>query len=147
MRSILRLSHRYTGTVDLAGLILCGCQAKRRPDRLGVPEAGRHVNGGAIGQRDYRANAGGRHQAPTHVIVPDDGQQAPERLSCRALAKPNPRQCEVRSMLATVIRAGRSILCTFDGGPVAVKFDEHAAVDRPDEAGTSVVLERAISRK
>ncbi len=29
-----------------------------------------------IGQRDHRADTGDRHQAPAHIIVADDGQQA-----------------------------------------------------------------------
>src|SRR4029450_10479172 len=40
------------------------------------PKAGGHIDGGAIGQRYHGADAGGRHQTPTHVIVPHDGQQA-----------------------------------------------------------------------
>jgi hypothetical protein len=39
-------------------------------------KAGRHIDGDAIGQRDHRADTGDRHQAPAHIIVPDDGQQA-----------------------------------------------------------------------
>jgi hypothetical protein len=31
---------------------------------------------GAIGQRHHRADPGDRHQAPTHLIVPNDDQQA-----------------------------------------------------------------------
>ena len=38
--------------------------------------SGRHIDGGAIGQRDYRADPGDRHQAPAHLIFPDDCQQA-----------------------------------------------------------------------
>jgi hypothetical protein len=41
-----------------------------------VPEAGGYIDGGAISQRDYRAEPGDRHQAPAHLIFPDDGQQA-----------------------------------------------------------------------
>jgi catechol 2,3-dioxygenase-like lactoylglutathione lyase family enzyme len=37
-----------------------------------VPEAGGHIDGGAIGQRDYRAAPGSRHQARAHLIVPHD---------------------------------------------------------------------------
>ena len=43
--------------------------------RRGISLASRHVDGGAIGQRDHGANTGGRHQAPAHRIVSDDGQQ------------------------------------------------------------------------
>jgi hypothetical protein len=57
-------------------LILGGCQSKHRTDRLGVPEAGRHIDSDAIGQRDHRANTGSRHQTAAHIIVSDDGQQA-----------------------------------------------------------------------
>ena len=32
--------------------------------------------GDAIGQRDHRADTGDRHQAPAHIIVADDSQQA-----------------------------------------------------------------------
>jgi hypothetical protein len=56
-------------------LILGGRQSKHRSDRLGALEAGRHVDRGAIGQRNHRADTGDRHQAPAHIIVPDDGQQ------------------------------------------------------------------------
>jgi len=56
--------------------MLTGRQSKHRPDRLGVSEAGWHVDGGAIGQRHHGADTGDRHQAPAHVIIPDDGQQA-----------------------------------------------------------------------
>ena len=52
-------------------------QPKHRPDCLGVPEAGGHVDCGPIGQRHHGANARDRHQTPTHLIIPDDGQQAP----------------------------------------------------------------------
>ena len=63
-------------SVDLARLILGWRQSQHRPDRLGVPEAGGHVDGRAIGQRHHRADTGDRHQAPAHIIVPDNGQQA-----------------------------------------------------------------------
>src|SRR6202022_3981622 len=59
-----------------AGFIVWRRQPKPRPDRLGVPEAGRHVDGSAIGQRHHRADTRHRHQTPAHLIVPDDGQQA-----------------------------------------------------------------------
>src|SRR5215472_7197392 len=50
---------RYcTGSVVLARLILGGCESKHRPHRLGLPEAGRYIDGDAIGQSDHRANAG-----------------------------------------------------------------------------------------
>ena len=39
-------------------------------------EPSRHVDGSAIGQRHHRADAGGRHQAPAHVIIPHERQQA-----------------------------------------------------------------------
>jgi hypothetical protein len=39
-------------------------------------KAGWHVDCGAIGQRHYRPNVRHRHQAPAHVIVPDNSQQA-----------------------------------------------------------------------
>ena len=68
---------RYpAGSVDLAGLVLGGCQSKHRPDGLGAPKACRHIDGGAIGQRHHRANTGDRHQAPAHIIISHDGQQA-----------------------------------------------------------------------
>jgi hypothetical protein len=57
-------------------LILRRRQSKDRPDRLGVSEAGWHIDGGALGQRHHRADPGNRHQAPAHLIIPDDGQQA-----------------------------------------------------------------------
>ena len=44
---------------------------KNGPD--GFAEASRHVDGGAIGQRHHRANTGGRHQAPAHLIAPNHG--------------------------------------------------------------------------
>src|SRR6516162_5027480 len=63
---------RYpAGSVVLAGLILAGCQSKYRPDRLGVPEAGRHIDRDAIGQRDHSADTRDRHQAPAHITVPN----------------------------------------------------------------------------
>jgi hypothetical protein len=34
------------------------------------------VNGSAIGQRHHGADTGGRHQAPAHLIILDNGQQA-----------------------------------------------------------------------
>ena len=42
-----------------------------------------------------------------------------------------------------MIDAPRSILRTFNKGPVAVELDKSAAADRPDEPGTAKVLERA----
>src|SRR5262249_28090983 len=50
--------------------------SKHRPDRLGVPEAGRYIDGDTEGQCDHRANTGDRHQAAAHVIVPDMCHQA-----------------------------------------------------------------------
>src|SRR6187551_1948753 len=50
--------------------------AQTRPDGLGFAEASRNVDGGAIGQRHHWADAGGRHQALAHLVIPDDGQQA-----------------------------------------------------------------------
>jgi hypothetical protein len=68
---------RYSAVpIDLARLILGARQSKHGPDGLGFAEASGHIDGRAIGQRHYGANTGGRHQAPTHVIITDDGQQA-----------------------------------------------------------------------
>ena len=50
--------------------------SEHRPDGLRVSEACGHVDGSAIGQRHHRANTRDRHQAPAHLIIPDDGQQA-----------------------------------------------------------------------
>jgi hypothetical protein len=36
----------------------------------------RNRAGTSIGQRHHRADTGDRHQAPAHLIIPDDGQQA-----------------------------------------------------------------------
>src|SRR5262249_44118194 len=48
---------RYcAGSIVLAGLILGRRQSKHCSDCLGVPEAGRYIDGDAIGQRDHRAN-------------------------------------------------------------------------------------------
>ena len=44
--------------------------------QVGVPEAGRYIDGRAIGQRYHRTDTRNRHQTPSHVIVPDDSQQA-----------------------------------------------------------------------
>src|SRR5260221_8910988 len=44
------------GSVDLARLILGRCLSKYRPDRLGVPVAGRYIDGDAIGQLDLTAD-------------------------------------------------------------------------------------------
>jgi hypothetical protein len=52
------------------------CQSKHRTDCLRVPEASWHVDCGAISQRHHWADTGGRHQAPTHIIVANHGQQA-----------------------------------------------------------------------
>jgi hypothetical protein len=54
-------------------------QPKYRPDGIGFSEPGRHVDGGAIGQRHHGADTGGRHQTPAHLIVSHDGQQAAVR--------------------------------------------------------------------
>src|SRR5207342_619553 len=68
---------RYSAVpIDLARLILGARQPKHRPDGLGFAEASRNVDGSPIGQRHYGANAGGRHQALAHLVIPDDGQQA-----------------------------------------------------------------------
>ena len=61
--------------IHLARLMLGARQPKHRPDGLGFAEASRNVDGGAIGQRHHGANAGGRHQAPAHLVIPDNGQQ------------------------------------------------------------------------
>src|SRR5450631_3984069 len=39
-------------------------------------EASGHVDRGAIGQRHHGTDTGSRHQAPAHLIVPHDGEQA-----------------------------------------------------------------------
>jgi hypothetical protein len=57
-------------------LILGRRQSKRRPDCLGVPEASRHVDGSAVGQRHHRSDTRDCHHSPTNIIIPDDGQQA-----------------------------------------------------------------------
>ena len=45
------------------------------PTAFGFSEASGHVDGGAIGQRHNGADTGGGHQAPAHLIIPDNGQQ------------------------------------------------------------------------
>jgi hypothetical protein len=62
--------------VSFAGLIPGARQSEHRPNRLGFAKAGGHIDGGPIGQRHHRPNARHRHQAPAHLIVPDNTQQA-----------------------------------------------------------------------
>ena len=38
-----------------------------------LAEAGGHVDGDTIGQRDHGADTGDRHQAPAHLILSHDG--------------------------------------------------------------------------
>ena len=57
-------------------MILGARQPKHGPDCFGFAEASGHVDRGAIGQRHHGADTRGRHQAPAHLIIPDDGQQA-----------------------------------------------------------------------
>jgi len=63
--------------VSFAGLMPGACQSEHRPNRFGFAEAGGHIDGGPIGQCHHRPNARHRHQAPAHLIVPDNSQQAP----------------------------------------------------------------------
>ncbi len=66
---------RYcAGSVDLARLIFGRRQPKCRPNRLGVFEAGRHIDTGAEGQSHHRADPRDTHQTPADLIVPHDGQ-------------------------------------------------------------------------
>ena len=52
---------RYSAApIDLARLIPGARQPKHGPDCLGFPEASRHVDGGAIGQRHHGADTRGR---------------------------------------------------------------------------------------
>src|SRR5215470_3358902 len=68
---------RYSAApIGLARLILGARQPKHRPDCLGLAKASGDVDGGAIGQRHHGPNTRGRHQAPTHLILAHDGQQA-----------------------------------------------------------------------
>ena len=39
-------------------------------------ETSGHIDGGTVSQRHHRANARDRHQAPAHLIIPHDSQQA-----------------------------------------------------------------------
>jgi hypothetical protein len=65
---------RYrAASVDLARLIPGRRQTKHRPDGLGVPEAGGHVNGSAIGQRHHRADI--RHRRRHTSSVRRDPEQ------------------------------------------------------------------------
>src|SRR5215510_13386043 len=66
----------FCRSIDLARLILGARQPKDRPDCLGLAEASGDVDGGAIGQRHHGPDTRGRHQAPAHLILPDNGQQA-----------------------------------------------------------------------
>src|SRR5207342_3422807 len=50
--------------------------AQTPPRRTWICGSEPEVDGGAIGQRHHGANAGGRHQALAHLVIPDDGQQA-----------------------------------------------------------------------
>src|ERR1035437_7706897 len=71
-------------------------------------EASGYVDRGSIGQRTHRATARAGHQAPAHLIIPDDGQQAAvlddELLAscgCRPLFMPSSRSRNSPSMVAT----------------------------------------------
>jgi hypothetical protein len=56
--------YRIAGIVANHAMIL-RCDANPKPD--GVPEAGRHIDRGAIGQRDHRADTRGSSSgAGTH---------------------------------------------------------------------------------
>ena len=68
---------RYSAApIHFARLILGACQPKHRPDGLGLAEASWNVDGATIGQRHHGADTRGCHQAPAHLVIPDDGQQA-----------------------------------------------------------------------
>src|SRR6516164_5110839 len=93
------------------------CQSKHRPDRFGVPEADRHIDGGTIGQRHHWTDTGDRHQAPAHIIVPDDGQQS-AMLSTSSLTRASnftvPTTPTLRPKLRNVARRSFSMAMTFD---------------------------------
>ena len=75
-RIISSLQRDCTVPINLARLILGARQSKQSPDCFGFAEASGHIDRGALGQRHHGADTRGRHQAPTHLIIPDDGQQA-----------------------------------------------------------------------
>jgi hypothetical protein len=70
--------HRLEGTSPQARWVhglMCGASTKLLAEiGKGFSEASGHVDGGAIGQRHNGADTEDCHQAPAHVIVPDDGQ-------------------------------------------------------------------------
>ena len=75
---------RYSAApIHFARLILGACQPKHRPDGLGLAEPSGDIDGGAIGQRHHRADTRGRHQAPAHLIIPGDGQDAAMQVARR----------------------------------------------------------------
>ena len=59
--------HQFSVDAARGLVLLSGIGTKALPS---------YVDGGAIGQRHHGADTGDRHQAPAHVIIPDDGQQA-----------------------------------------------------------------------
>jgi hypothetical protein len=165
---------RYpTGSVDLAGLVPEGCQSEHRPDSLGVSESGGYVDGGAIGQRHHRADPRHRHQAPAHIISPDDGQQATMK-NADLLAKRPPDNQQLSDSVyvgavgylytqlspdtggpallgdfrSRVAGAGPQAGWSFTAGPIAVDvnlrgYKEFAAQNRPE--GWNVWLTVSLS--
>jgi hypothetical protein len=65
-----------------------------------------YVAGGAIGQRHHSADAGHRHQAPAHIIMAHDGQQATmknadllaKRLHCRVSTQTTGNSASARAL-------------------------------------------------
>ena len=57
-------------------LILGSRKSKTPPALPWIYGTDGYVDGGAIGQRHHGADTGGRHQAPAHRIIPNNGQQA-----------------------------------------------------------------------
>jgi hypothetical protein len=69
-------------------LILRAGQPKHSTDEFGFTEASGHIDSSAIGQRNHRADTGDCHQAPAHLIVLDNGQQAAMQNSDLLAHKP-----------------------------------------------------------
>jgi hypothetical protein len=67
--------------------------------------------GDVIGQRDHRADTGDRHQAPAHVIVPDDGRQQRGGACSDSAEWPHPIPVRARRYTVEPIGTGPTGRC------------------------------------
>ena len=82
-----------------------------------MPEARGYIYGGTIGERHHRADTGRRHQAPAHLIVPHDSEQAAVQDAELLAKRPSDNEFVAKAVRDWIAAVGANTAYIAPGSP------------------------------